>query len=263
MGRRRPLLVCGDVGGSGAAWTTILDVDFAGAAGSAVANGGTISRGGITWTLRAQSAADQTWTPGATGITVAAATTNGATNALNADITAAGLLGRNPDDYDLLAVQALWAAVTSALSFGFFGVHMGKSDLSVVRGGVQRGLMAGHARSTAANWFSRLSTSGGLVSLERSAATGLGDPSGVPIVTGGIFSPGIGVQMFGTINRATLYDAPADARPTSVFREVLAAERPALDRVGAIAITSTTTGTTGILSRMRVQHLRLPGAPAP
>ena len=262
MGRIQPIIGGGGVSGT-LSWTTLIDADFAGSAGSALANGGTISRSGVTWTLRAQSATFQTWTPATDGVGLAVTNGTATTNALLADIADAAILGRDPDDYDVLAVQALWADVTQTGNAGFIGVCLGHEDTGVARGGMDRPLMAGHFRTTASNWFARLSTSTGLLAEERFLATGVADPSGVGVVTGGLFLPGLGVQMFGAIDRATLYDDPIDLRGVSVLREPGPTERPQIDRVGVIAISITDTTMVATLSRLRIQHCRMPGAPEP
>ena len=249
--------------GGALSWNTLLDADFSGSAGPAMADGDTLVRSGVTWTLRAQNASFQTWTPATDGVDLAVTNGTSTTNGLLADIADAAILGRDPDDYDALAVQALWTNVTQTASGSALGVAMGREDTGVARAGMNRSLVAGHLRAASSLWLARVSRADGTVQAERSLATSVADPSVAPVVTGGLFLPGLGAQVFGAIDRATLYAQPIDLRGVSIFREPGSTERPQIDRVGAFVVTFGAVSTTATLSRLRIQHYRMPGAPEP
>lgn len=247
--------------GPGGGWSTLLDASMAGTAAAALADYGTISRGGLTWTLRTQSASLQTWTPETDGVRLRNLSTTFTTSGLNADLTDAGILGRVPDTYDLLYVQTLWENVVKTATFSLLGAHVGGKNDGISRGGVGYGVIGGHTHSTGSRWFARVSNGTGFVDNEDSYVHGAADLDNESLVAGGLFLPGLGVQACGAVRQSTPLTPPTILRDVAAYRKTGVA-RPALDIVGAFVIANATS-LDALLTRVLVQHMRLPGAPDP
>jgi hypothetical protein len=254
VGRRRPLLVCGDVGGSSEpVWAELVDADFSGGEPGALSEFDVISAGGYDWRLTTAGTA-LTAERTAGGILWTRVTDGrGSLTVLIDD-----LLGRAATPRDFFSVR-VYGYSNGASNSEFFGGIVQRTDANATRLGT--GYLAG-TRSSGTNLWAfaaAFSTSGVLADGTFSGASVVASSTSAIVASGlvSLATGSVGGVVAGSTPLPHVATSTSAQRPNHGNVASGGANAPTVNCAGA-ALNLVGTAATSLVSRIHIFHAQLP-----